>query len=728
MGITGYGTLKPIFDRDIEILPLVKWLNYASGCDESVFVALPLIQRGSVWKPKQIIDLWDSLLRGMPLGSLMYSPMPVGLDVRKIGSTELVKTRSGSIGLIDGQQRTLAMLLAWPKSGVTMDRRIWVDFTDTPGDENLFRLHVTTKNQPFGFQRSSPNAKLSLGERRKAREEFLNKNGDCESVFEKSAPFHSEYPLDLCELIELWINLDADSVRWSRQIMERLEKAGLSQGLDKVEQKISEMARSLARLFKLSLPLLKVDADFFAGRDAEDEASDPPLAVLFKRIGTGGTPLSDADYAYSVIKQRIPETYTLVEELHSDHTIASLLSATDLVMTAVRLAAAEYPKSDSAPMNDLESPNKQEFHRMIKHAGFLEKSFLPLIQNGDLQTAFQLFTNLIAYDQSTNKNGLPPYGLPLLNRPLIQVLLRWIRKVQKNGSPVEMQGMLHSNREDVLRFVMYWQLCVTDPRKASRTAFAILAKPDACIEFPGKQIYAALLEEQVAMPIISSESIRAIKSEVALSRPEQKLLRGWKRFDSREASENERRVIALYQRWWGNGSHVHPMLLWLQRETVAGFEGSPVAGREEDTPYDYDHICPANQWGNWTGSAKGDRLIDFLEKDDGGGHWRIGNSIGNIRVWDSRLNRGDGDAPAANKLALEELENRTALLRQSAIEPSQIEGWRACSGAENKWRSWDEERAAAFQRVVEQRTFALYQRFYSELNFAAWPEGLDAAK
>lgn len=44
---------KNIFENDIEILLLEKWLDYASRCDPTVFVALPLIQRGSVWKPKQ---------------------------------------------------------------------------------------------------------------------------------------------------------------------------------------------------------------------------------------------------------------------------------------------------------------------------------------------------------------------------------------------------------------------------------------------------------------------------------------------------------------------------------------------------------------------------------------------------------------------------------------------------------------------------------------------------
>ena len=40
---------------------------------EKTKVELPSIQRGFVWKPKQVEDLWDSLLRGYPIGSFLFS-------------------------------------------------------------------------------------------------------------------------------------------------------------------------------------------------------------------------------------------------------------------------------------------------------------------------------------------------------------------------------------------------------------------------------------------------------------------------------------------------------------------------------------------------------------------------------------------------------------------------------------------------------------------------------
>jgi uncharacterized protein with ParB-like and HNH nuclease domain len=52
-------------------------------------VEIPALQRGLVWKPRQVELLWDSLLRGFPIGSFMLSDV-IGED---------------KFYLMDGQQR-----------------------------------------------------------------------------------------------------------------------------------------------------------------------------------------------------------------------------------------------------------------------------------------------------------------------------------------------------------------------------------------------------------------------------------------------------------------------------------------------------------------------------------------------------------------------------------------------------------------------------------------------
>lgn len=735
------------FKNDICVVSLKDWLDYAAGKNKDVFVALPMIQRGSVWKPKQIIDLWDSLLRGMPMGSLMFSDIPAGIDVRRIGGKVMEKTpASGAIGLIDGQQRTLAMLVAWSfETDVEIDRRIWIDFADKPSDEHLFRLRVTTKNQPFGFQKSSPSTKLSLSELREARKPFNDKGYTQDKIFNMAKPYQSKLPLDLRDLVKLW---EGNETKWIASTETLLKLNDSEQNSDSlfIKKNIAQLAAALKRMFALKVPLLKINSDFFNPDDAQnnDENIDPPLAILFKRIGTGGTELSNADYAYSIIKHRIPETYTLVETLHSkdDLNVAGLLTATDLVMTAMRLAAAEFQQADGRLITDWESPTKQDFHRLIKIDGFLSKQsgkgFFQIIKSGELDETFKPLNKLLSYNQNSNPHGLPPYSLPLLHRPLVQILLRWIRIVQqrdRSDDACNTNDILEKNREAVLRFIMYWQLCVTNPSKASTIAYKQLSETN--LHFPDLAIYHALLDAEVAIPMVSPDIIEKIKRNVAFTDAglntidnEAKSLRGWRRFHiSPSSTETEKKVINLYQRWWGNGGYTHPLLLWLQRKNVAGFEGSPVAGRDEDTPYDFDHICPANHWGQWTGVTVGNRLIDFHEANDSGGHWRLGNSIGNVRVWSREKNRSDGADSPRKKLKLSsesgKEEERNNLLLLSAIHANQIEGWEKCSGDDALGKSWNKDRVKAFQYVVEQRAFTLYQSFYDDLKFSMWPEKID---
>src|SRR5262249_51130620 len=135
---------------------------------------------------------------------------------------------------------------------------------------------------------------------------------------------------------------------------------------DKARDRLKELAKALLRLDRLEMPLIRVHERFFENRDTE--SSDPPLAVLFKRIGTSGTPLSDADYVYSVIKHLQPRTFDFVEELHQNKNVASMLTATDLVMSAVRLAATIW-KPDERPVPDHDSLKKRDFQRLLLRRG-----------------------------------------------------------------------------------------------------------------------------------------------------------------------------------------------------------------------------------------------------------------------------------------------------------------------------------------------------------------------
>lgn len=735
--------------KDVRVVPLTNWLDWAGGIKSDVFVALPMIQRGSVWKPHQIIDLWDSLLQGMPIGSLMASELKPGTKVRRLGQSESKAVDSnGGLGLIDGQQRTLAMLAAWSLANeIKMDRRVWIDFADNPPPGQLFRLRVTTVNQPFGFRTDEPSSKLSLHDRRKAQDlyELMQKD---KPTLENAWPYTSKptIPIDLRWLINKWRGNDPTS--WEKIVLEETAKIKSereawhtsSSDNEIIKKRVDELNKALNRLFKMEVPLIRVDDRFFEIDDNKD--SDPPLALLFKRIGTGGTELSNADYVYSIIKHLRPETHDLVESLYEPKdgqcNVSRLLTATDLVMSAVRLAAV------TGLLNDSESLGKQEFQRLLRQGEFLEDSFLPLIKAktvGARETEKSPIVQYFLQIQACLKYkgdgdiGLPRHMFPHLGRPLVQVLLRLAQAGYLSDLNVE-------RRHDVLRLVLFWILSVKDHKKASEIAYKVIKERNGEYNQIGYAIHAALISKTIALCLVEPDIIKA-RPNLAISLNDKKLC-NYSRFEPATDNGNQdekqyAHVYELYQRWWRPWTYHHPMLLWLQREYVTKKENEnywpdPMAGREDDTPYDYDHLLPSSNWNDWRGPSG--RPPSF----SGGNVGVIGNGIGNVRVWDSSDNRKDGDkapktklqiTPESNDDGLLNEQNPTSaeLLKWSAIPDSNIDAgqkqqWVNCSPESDKdKRNWDNpHRTMAFQRAVELRTFYLYERFYRELGFSAWLE------
>lgn len=78
-----------------------------------IVAAIPSLQRGAVWKPQQVELLWDSILRGFPIGALVIS------EVLKNQQSCSGKHGSGwatdniSHRLLDGQQRCNAIALGF---------------------------------------------------------------------------------------------------------------------------------------------------------------------------------------------------------------------------------------------------------------------------------------------------------------------------------------------------------------------------------------------------------------------------------------------------------------------------------------------------------------------------------------------------------------------------------------------------------------------------------------
>jgi uncharacterized protein DUF262 len=133
-------------------------------------LALPPVQRTAVWTPKQVVDLWDSALRGLPLGTLFLVPRPSG-TARALGADAPNQVVGDGWDLLDGQQRTRSLLLGMRgpelRKNVQDKRCLWIDLAGKP-QSHLFSLHLTSESQPFGYE-TGKGRKLPVEDRRKAR-------------------------------------------------------------------------------------------------------------------------------------------------------------------------------------------------------------------------------------------------------------------------------------------------------------------------------------------------------------------------------------------------------------------------------------------------------------------------------------------------------------------------------------------------------------------------------
>ena len=114
-------------------------LEEIASWHESNTVSLPTVQRGFVWRPFQIENLWDSILRGYPLGAFV------------------LYCDNNNLQLLDGQQRATAISLGFANETFKESLKFYSVFIDleSPSDEDSrkFIFRVITRSHPWGYNK-----------------------------------------------------------------------------------------------------------------------------------------------------------------------------------------------------------------------------------------------------------------------------------------------------------------------------------------------------------------------------------------------------------------------------------------------------------------------------------------------------------------------------------------------------------------------------------------------
>ena len=711
--------------KQVTGMGLPKYLEWASGNgDNKKKLFLPSIQRGFVWKPKQIVDLWDSLLKGMPIGSLMLTHLSEGQEARSFNTNETNEISNNAIGLLDGQQRTLAMLLGWPCE-LPSQHCMWIDLGEIgQGGSGLpFELRITSKTQPFGFQRFA-HVRLSRHDRKEARKKFdekypeykIKRDYELFELNEKEQPRPWKTDKNVAHFVRL---KDAwNAFRKANDRVKFIEHFNcFFLPLKVSEDKITSLYESLCLMESLEVPLVLIPEHISQSQSKSENlfisnAFPDPLILLFERIGQNGARLTPDDLLFSMIKQQWPKAHDLVED-QLNSKAGRLMSSIDYVATAYRLGSAEIGIADNP------RPNPNDFHRHLENllGKNSDNPLLPLrkyLKEHTLVSAFNYLYEILVYKGDNKDIGLPELMLPYLSRGLIQVLLRWIMLNHDNAEVID------ASRKDVIAFVLFWYLCVWNEDKASKKAFE-LVKPGP---FPAIELYKHLTyspkndEVGLMLSLVSPERLDDI-----LVTNESPLLRSksgiFKEDNTINASFQERE---LYKRFCWDRKH---LLLWLQRSYVQNDISKYLPSQffgltdEEAVPYDYDHLCPQNHWGaDWRNIIRNSSIAQNpkIEKAFKSGKNDVGNCIGNFHVLESSLNRSFGDDPLEAKLNSPKWKCADSLLYlHPKNEHEKL--WKLASPSIDsedecyKWR-WDEIRLSSFQSAVYRRAFGLYGQIY----------------
>ena len=296
-------------------------------------IALPPMQRSAVWRPKQVLDLWDSLLRGLPIGTFYLVSQPACLrDVVLPGTNKTAKTTAEGFDLLDGQQRVRALLVG--VLGPADEKRcLWVDLgAKTAGQTPCLRL--TSKAQPFGYNADTGD-KLHLDQRRKARERIepdpkdhplqravgtadLRRAYDLElfedEVTQDGTRIRPQPPLpynssegcvfELHNLLAAWRQCSPCNVEAG---VNALRSATSTASI--LDRPLIVLHEAFCNVEKAQIALLKVEPSNLRGGDQD-------LLALFERIGAAGTPLSRDELLYSIYKHHDPRIRDTVEAIH----------------------------------------------------------------------------------------------------------------------------------------------------------------------------------------------------------------------------------------------------------------------------------------------------------------------------------------------------------------------------------------------------------------------------
>lgn len=223
-------------------------------------IGLPDLQRPFIWKDNKVRDLFDSMLKGYPIGYIMLWESPTDYENKKstIGNNSKTYEEPKELG-IDGQQRLTALVAA------------------------MFAVEVKDKN--------FVNREIKISYHPLTREFAV-----WSQAYEKDAEWISR-------ISDVFLAKETNSIsslrrKFIKESNEGRDKKGLPLLTDAEEDKIEDNINALLGLSDYSLPTLEISYN----ADEED------VADIFVRVNSGGQSLTENNFIQTLLSVYENET------------------------------------------------------------------------------------------------------------------------------------------------------------------------------------------------------------------------------------------------------------------------------------------------------------------------------------------------------------------------------------------------------------------------------------
>lgn len=413
-----------------------------------IVAALPSLQRGAVWKPNQVEMLWDSILRGFPIGALVVSKKLQHQASRRganANTSQPLQEDRITHHLLDGQQRCNAITLGFLDPTLDLEGAaagLWLDLKPefAKNSSRSFMVRLCTKAHPWGYTKDDKVGRLSAGIVRNELKNTYKRNNPSHENYTRPQPseiwpLQANVPIPMAWLLEAAESSATEAELWEK-INSRCEEKKCpweEKVINLLKQPpnhyLSNLAKALLRVKKMYLVALSVP-DYALHEETQQEKNlnsqgtlqnkEERIASvehLFYRLNGLGTELRGDELLYSMVKSYWPGIEKTIDQ------ITPRPPATQVALLGAKLALSkldEPPKSaPNLSVTTLRAialskkaldDKKSEEQEANKNA--IESLFSINLKNQQKQSTIsnviKRVDEWLLYHPENNQNGLPP--------------------------------------------------------------------------------------------------------------------------------------------------------------------------------------------------------------------------------------------------------------------------------------------------------------------------------